>query len=136
MNVVQSFFIYGFMARGVNSTALTLIPKKTDAESMRDYRPIACCNLIYKVISKILATRLQVIIPVAVLPNQSAFVKARLLLENVLLATELVKNYHKDSNSERCALKIDISKAFDTVRCDFITDISKLWPYQTSSYIG
>lgn len=46
--------------------------------------------------------------------NQSEFVKDRLLLENVLLATELVKDYHKETISTRCAIKFDISKAFNT----------------------
>lgn len=50
---------------------------------MRNFWPIACCNMIYKVISKILANRLKLILPDAIEPNQSAFVKTRLLLENV-----------------------------------------------------
>lgn len=53
-------------------------------------------------------------------PNQCAFIKSRLLLENVLLATELVKNYHKDSIDARSVLKLDISKAFDSVNWSFI----------------
>ncbi|KAL9308798.1 putative reverse transcriptase domain-containing protein [Arabidopsis thaliana] len=81
---------------------------------MKDYRPISCCNVIYKVISKIIANRLKLVLPKFIAGNQSAFVKDRLLIENVLLATELVKDYHKNSISSRCALKIDISKAFDS----------------------
>lgn len=111
------------MPWGINATVLTLIPKKMDAETMREYRPISCCNLIYKIISKIITNRLQAIIPEAVEPNQSTFIKDRLMLENALLATELVKNYHRNSAKTRCALKIDISKAFDTVRWDFIIAI-------------
>ena len=53
---VQSFFIYGFMPRSVNATLLSLVPKTKIAEKMCDIRPIACCNVIYKVIPKILAT--------------------------------------------------------------------------------
>lgn len=45
------------------------------------------------------------------------------MLDNIILATVLVKNYHKDSITPRCALKIDISKAFDTVRWDFVISI-------------
>lgn len=52
--------------------------------------------------------------------NQSTFVKGRLLIENLILATELVKDYHKNSISRRCALKIDISKAFDSVQWTFL----------------
>lgn len=54
-------------------------------------------------------------------PNQSAYVKDRLLLDNVLLATELIKDCHKNSISSLCVIKFDISEAFDTVQWDFIT---------------
>ena len=74
---------------------------------MKDYRPIACCNFVYKVISKILARRLKMILPEAIELNQSAFIKGRLLVENVLLASELVNGYHKTSHSTRAAVKFD-----------------------------
>ena len=90
---------------------------------MKDFRPIACCNLLYKVISKVLANRLKLIFPGAIEANQSAFIKERLLLENILLASELVNGYHKDSCSARCAIKFDISKAFDTVKWSFIVSV-------------
>lgn len=119
---VQSFFIYGFLPKGVNATTLALIPKVLGAETLKDFRPISCCNILYKVISKVLANRLKVLLPELIEPNQCAFVKGRLLLENVLLATELVKNYHKDSIGPRSVLKLDISKAFDSVKWSFILD--------------
>ncbi|KAL0865946.1 hypothetical protein Bca101_045064 [Brassica carinata] len=117
---VQSFFVKGFLPKGINSTILALIPKKDTAKEMKDYRPISCCNVLYKVISKILANRLKVIMPKFISANQSAFVKDRLLMENLLLATELVKDYHKTEISGRCAMKIDISKAFDSVQWPFL----------------
>lgn len=117
---VQSFFAKGFLPKGVNTTILALIPKKTEAIEMKDYRPISCCNVLYKVISKILANRLKAILPNLIALNQSAFIKDRLLIENLLLATELVKDYHKDSVSSRCTIKIDISKAFDSVQWPFL----------------
>lgn len=119
---VQSFFMYGFLPRGVNATILTLIPKHDDAREMKDYHPISCCNILYKVISKVLANTLKVLLPELIEPNQCVFVKGRLLLENVLFATELVKDYHKSSIKARSVLKLDISKAFDSVRWTFITD--------------
>lgn len=126
ITAIRSFFLFGFMPTGVNSTILSLIPKKVPAQTMKDYRLIACYNLMYKVISKILANRLKVFLPSAIEPNQSAFVKDRLLLENVLLATELVNGYHKPNISSKCTIKLDISKAFDTVKWSFITEV---WHY-------
>ena len=121
--VVQSFFATGFLPKDINSTILALIPKKDEAIRMGDYRPISCCNVLYKVISKILANRLKKILPKFISTNQSAFVKDRLLMENVLLASELVKCYHKPTVSSRCAVKIDISKAFDSVQWSFLLSI-------------
>lgn len=123
VTAIQSFFLFGFMPRGVNATILSLIPKHINAETMKDYRPIACCNLLYKVISKLLANRLKTILPYAIEPNQSAFVKGRLLVENAMLASELVNGYHKSSISTQCTIKFDITKAFDTVKWSFIVTV-------------
>lgn len=123
VTAIQSFFDKGFLPKGINSTILALIPKKNDAIFMKDYRPISCCNVIYKVISKLLANRMKGLLPLFISLNQSAFVKDRLLMENVLLASELVKSYHKESVSARCAVKIDVSKAFDSVQWSFLLTV-------------
>ena len=129
--VIQSFFVKGFLPKGINTTILALIPKRKEAREMKDYRPISCCNVIYKVISKMIANRLKVVLPNFIAGNQSAFVKDRLLIQNVLLATELVKDYHKDSISGRCALKIEISKAFDSVQWSFLTKVLSAMNFPT-----
>ena len=113
---VQSVFKFSFLPKGVNSTILALVLKKEDSLEMKDFRPISCCNVLYKVVSKILANRLKRILPKIISENQSAFIEGRLLMENVLLASELVKDYHKSSGSLRGVMKIDISKAFDSVQ--------------------
>ncbi|XP_013614914.1 PREDICTED: uncharacterized protein LOC106321148, partial [Brassica oleracea var. oleracea] len=96
---------------------------------MSDFRPIACCNVIYKVVSRLVARRLTATLPEAIELNQCAFVEGRLLLENVLLATELVKDYQKGSVTSRSAIKLDISKDFDTVSWSFIEDTLRAMNY-------
>ena len=122
---VKSFFLFGFLPTGTSTTILTLIPKMEEAQSMNDYRLIACWNLLYKVISKVFARLLKTILPDAIKPNQTAFIKGRLLLKNVLLALELVNEYQRTSNSNRATVKFDISKAFDIVKWSFITSFLK-----------
>lgn len=73
-------------------------------------------------ISKIIANRLKGTLPQCITYNQSAFVNDRLFVENLLVATEIVKDYHKKDVSPRCAMKIDIAKASDSVYWPFLLD--------------
>lgn len=109
----------------MNSSILALIPKSSSAIEMKDYRPISYCNVIYKVISKMIANRLKRILPNLIVINQTTFIQDRLLIENLLLATELVNDYHQEVGPSRCAIKIDISKAFDFVQWPFLLNTLK-----------
>ncbi|KAL0740389.1 hypothetical protein Bca4012_081902 [Brassica carinata] len=117
---ISQFFTSYFLPSSANATILTLVPKKPGASAITDYRPISCCNTTYKAISKILVKRLKAILPDVILPNQTAFVQGRLLIENTLLASEIVQGYHRERGPKRITIKVDIAKAFDTIRWEFI----------------
>lgn len=125
INSVIRFFNNPFMPRATNYTIFTLVPKFPGASIIKDHRPISCCNTIYKVISKLLVAKLKPLLPKIILPNQTVFIKGRQLLENCLLASEIVSGYHKNKGPKRIIMKIDIAKAFDTVRWDFILNCLK-----------
>ena len=120
IRAVGEFLQTGQLLQQWNSTILTLVPKKTNACKISDFRPISCCNSVYKVASKLLANRLKQVLPRLISNVQSAFIPGRLLVENVLLATELVKGYNWKAISKRCMLKVDLRKAFDTLNWSFI----------------
>lgn len=120
IQAVKEFFSSGQILRQWNCTAITLIPKIVNASKITDFRPISLCNVLYKVISKIIARRLEIVLPEIISPSQSAFVKGRLLIENVLLATELVQNFNQANVSPRGVLKVDMRKAFDSLKWEFI----------------
>lgn len=103
---VFHFFISGKL-RKCNFSFFSLIPKCENPQRFEDYRPISLCNVIYKIISKILANRLKEILDQLISPNQAAFIKGRNIAENILLAHELVRNFHKDRGPAQFCVKVD-----------------------------
>ncbi|CAN1292519.1 LINE-1 retrotransposable element ORF2 protein [Linum perenne] len=120
---IREFFVTGELSPGLNSTIIALIPKVPNADRMKLFRPISCCNVLYKCITKIMATRLSSILPRLISRSQSAFIKGRLISDNILLAHDLVSAYHKAQTSPICVLKVDIMKAFDSVDWTFILTV-------------
>lgn len=79
-----------------------------------EFKPISCCNIIYKCIAKILANRLKVCLPSLISWNQSAFIHGKRIVDNILLANKVVKDYHRSTGEPRCAIKVDLKRAFDS----------------------
>lgn len=112
---ILEFFNHGKLLKQVNSTLLSLIPKVENPSYASEFRPIACCNSIYKCMSKMLTGRLASVLPYLVNENQGAFTKGRSIIDNVLISQELIRLYNRKSASPRCLMKIDIQKAYDSV---------------------
>ena len=79
----------GCMPEDWNETTSALIPKVEKPEKVTELRPISLCNVIYKVVLKVLSNRLRQVLPKIITPNQSAFVLGRLISDNILIAYEL-----------------------------------------------
>ncbi|RVW81652.1 Transposon TX1 uncharacterized 149 kDa protein [Vitis vinifera] len=102
----------------LNETIIVLIPKNDNPVSMRDLWPIALCNVLYKIIVKVLANRLKIFLPVLIDESQSTFVLGKAIIDNVVVAFELIHYMKRKTHGKvgDVALKIDISKAYDRIR--------------------
>jgi hypothetical protein len=118
LNVLQG----GNIPEGWNETIVVLIPKVQTPESMKDLRPISLCNVVYKLISKVLANRLKCILDEVISPNQSAFVPGRLISDNTILAYEMSHFMKRKRSGKKSymAAKLDMSKAYDRVEWSFL----------------
>jgi hypothetical protein len=119
--IVRYFFDSSILFRSVNATRIALIPKVEISTTMNDFRSILCCyNVMYKCIFKVIVNKLKGIFPKVIGHAHAIFVPGRKIFDFILLTQELMHNYHLASSMTKCALKIDIKKAFDMISWDFI----------------
>ncbi|XP_062075417.1 uncharacterized protein LOC133779474 [Humulus lupulus] len=118
-------FESGIFPSELHETTLSLIPKVANPSRAVDYRPIACFSTLYKCMSKLICKRLANILPDLIQPNQQAFVKGRSIAHNIMIFQDLIKNYGRATTSSRCAIKIDLRKAYDMVDWVFLENLLK-----------
>lgn len=121
IKMVKAVFGTNSFDTRLNQTHICLISKTERLREMTEFRPISLCNVIYKIISKILCSRLKKILRKLVSETQSAFVARRLISDNILLAEEA---FHALRTNPMCkvkfvAIKTDMSKAYDRVEWNF-----------------
>ncbi|KAL0455256.1 UNVERIFIED_CONTAM: LINE-1 reverse transcriptase [Sesamum latifolium] len=103
---IQDFFTTGKLLKQVNATVLSLIPKVANPTTVAEFRPISCCNVLYKAITKIIVQRMQGVMDKIISPPQNAFVPGRRISNNILLGQELFHGYKRQHLPPRCALKV------------------------------
>nr|GEW76296.1 RNA-directed DNA polymerase, eukaryota [Tanacetum cinerariifolium] len=121
-NAIKEFFISSFFPKGCNSSFIPLIPKVMDAKHLKDFTPISLIGCQYKIIGKILANRLSLVIGDIVSQEQSAFIKGRQLMDGPLILNEVI-SWCKARKEQLIMFKVDFQKAFDSVRWDHLDDI-------------
>jgi hypothetical protein len=125
MAATKRFFLDGVMPEGINDTAIVLIPKGTEPEDLKDFRPISLCNVIYKLISKCIVNRLRGILDEIISLEQSAFMPTRRITDNALIAFECAHAIQRPLGRKEdfCAYKLDLSKAYDRVDWGFLKQV-------------
>lgn len=116
ISAVQKFFDLGIVSRTANHTFLALIPKRIAANRVEQFRHIALCNVIYKIITKILAGRIKDHLDKIIHPSQSAFVPHRSILDNIIINHEVMSYLNnRKGNNGFIAVKVDMAKTYDMV---------------------
>lgn len=94
-----------------------MIPKDNNLERVSDFRPISLCNVIYKIVIKVIANRLKPMLHSIISETQSAFIANRLITNNILIAFESLHHMKNNCTGKKgfMALKLDMSKAYDQV---------------------
>ena len=80
----------GAFPLGLNNTLIVLIPKCENPSSMKELRPISLCNVLYKLVAKVLANRMKDVLCRLISPSQAAFAPGRSITDNILLASKFL----------------------------------------------
>ncbi|GLT67788.1 hypothetical protein SLA2020_400720 [Shorea laevis] len=128
LHSIWDFFESDHLLREQNHTFIALVPKQLGPSTVNHFRPISLCNIIYKIISKILANRFKGLLHRFISPYQSAFVPSRSIHDNSIMAHKLLHTLKsKKGRGGLMAVKIDMEKAFDKMEWNFLLAIlSKL----------
>ncbi|CAA0810119.1 Unknown protein, partial [Striga hermonthica] len=128
--IIRKMWWDGVVLSRVNQTLITLIPKVENPNTIKQFRPISLLNVIYKLFTKILVNRMKHTLSDLIHPAQASFVPGRHITDNIVVAQELI-------HSMRCmrgakgymVIKVDLEKAYDYLRWDFIEETLRLAGY-------
>lgn len=109
---------------GLNNAYLVLIPKCDVPEKANQFRPMGLCNIVYKVVTKVLVNRLKPVLPSLISPTQCSFVTNRQITDNVIIVQEMLHTMRRKQGKKKgtMVIKIDFEKAYDRLRWPFIRE--------------
>lgn len=127
---MRCFFTTKVMQPHIARSNLVLIPKTEEANRVGQFRPICVYNLVYKIISKILAKRMKPCIDPLISKSQSAFISRKEISNNIILFREILHSFkQKRYKRKEFCLKVDLSKAFDRMDWSYIISVLSLYSF-------
>ncbi|WOL07610.1 hypothetical protein Cni_G16354 [Canna indica] len=126
-NELDKFWVTKSCPQEWKETVLVLVPKVEKARKIEEFRPIALCNVLYKVLTKIIVNRIRPVLCKLISPAQSAFILGRPMQDNVLVVNEVVNAFHTSKAKEPYfIMKLDLEKAYDKVRWEAIYEVIRM----------
>jgi hypothetical protein len=126
LKYVTHCFNTGNLTQSFSSAGIKLIPKKGDTRQIKNWRPISLLNCVFKIIAKTVDTRLQKINEIILTRAQKGFTKNRQIQECIINIVETIA-YSEKNKVPGFILALDMAKAFDTVRHDFMTKVYQFY---------
>ncbi|XP_012845938.1 PREDICTED: uncharacterized protein LOC105965938 [Erythranthe guttata] len=120
MLLVSGYFQGDYLSKCMSTTLLFLLPKVSNPENLTQFRPISLGNFANKVISRIIASRLNAVLPQIISEEQSGFLKDRSIHESIAIAQELVSDIDRKVEGGNIIFKFDMSKAYDRLEWRFL----------------
>lgn len=121
---MQAFYNHTLDLHKLNKSCVCLIPKEKGAAHIRKFRPISLVNCSFKILSKILTNILELIMSRIIDTSQSAFLRNRYILDNVVLSQELIHSC-QTQKQQRVVIKIDFEKTYDKIHWDYLLEVQK-----------
>ena len=119
----------GLILKEFNATFLMLIPKEHGADMPSKFRMISLCNVILKIITKVMANRLKTLMSGLISLEETGFVEGRQILDGIILTHEMVHSLKK-MKSPGMLIKVNLTKAYDKVSWQFLNATLKAFQFQ------
>lgn len=120
MNFLLRIFIRGKLSFGLNDSLICLLSKMTHPEDFSQFSPISLCNVLVKLISKVLANRLKLLMFKLAGKCKLSFIPGRTMMDNIIIAQEMVQSIRRrKGNQTSFILKVDLEKAYDIMDWSF-----------------
>jgi exonuclease III len=118
----------GKLTHNFRSARIRLIPKKGDSSLLKNWRPISLLSNLYKILSRVINTRLNKIVNRICSRSQKGYNQSRYTQEVLINVWETIR-YCKENNIKGAVVAIDMAKAFDTLQHDYVNQVYKFFNF-------
>ncbi|GAU37415.1 hypothetical protein TSUD_361200 [Trifolium subterraneum] len=122
MRFIVEFHRNEKLTKGLNATFIALIPKVDSPQHLTDFRLISLVGTLYKILAKVLANRLRMVLGSVISESQSEFVKGRQILDGILIVNEVVDEAGR-VKKDLMLFKVDFEKAYDSVDWGYLDSV-------------
>jgi len=121
---VNQVWVNPYLISFINSTLIVMIPKIDKPEFVSQFRLVSLCNVVYKILSKVIVNRIKPCLNSIISPYQSSFISGRSIHHNIIVAQEMVHSMASmKGNKMFMSIKIDLEKAYDRLNWNLLSNV-------------